>query len=84
MSFLESKEVLELQQHLTQCMRNDPPAENCGALVLMSWMSKHLTRQQFSILERIEIEVGETQATAWLMLILGSSRADGSSFVAVA
>lgn len=84
MSFLESPEVKSLQQHITLCMKNDPPAENCGALVLMSWMSRHLTPSQFSILERIETEVGETKATSWLMLILGTSRPEGSSFVAVA
>lgn len=84
MSFLDSPEAEELKKHISLCMKTDPPPDNCGALVLMSWMSRHLSPEQFTVLERIEIESGETEATAWLMLILGTTRPEGSSFVAVA
>ncbi len=84
MSFLESQEAEELKNHIATCMKNDPPEENCGALILMSWMARHLTRSQFATLERIEREVGENESTAWLMLILGTARPEGSRFVAVA
>lgn len=83
MSFLDSPEAEALKQHIATCMKNDPPAENCGALVLMSWMSRHLTQEQFTVLERVEREVGETESTQWLMMILGASRPE-SRFTAVA
>lgn len=84
MSHLNSEDVEALKSHIEMCMKYDPPPDNCGAFVLMAWMSRHLTPEQFKVLESIETTVGEMEATAWLMLILGSSRPEGSSFVAVA
>lgn len=84
MSHLNSTDVEALKSHIEMCMKYDPPPDNCGALVLMAWMSRHLTPDQFKVLESIETTVGEMEATAWLMLILGSSRSEGSSFTAVA
>lgn len=75
LKILESQAVKQLEKRILEALRSDTRKnEVYGALSMFNWMSKNFTREEFELMEEIEVAIGEEPASQWFWAVMRSNR----------
>lgn len=71
---LTSEPVLDLEKKIVERLKTDhPKAKVFGVLAMAGWMARNFTKEEFELMEKIEISVGEQEAATWFHTVMMSA-----------